>query len=272
LLPANAEQEALMALLDFAVEVARAAGAVALRYFESDLQIETKADHTPVTQADREAEALIRERISARYPQDRFLGEELGGTASEGNVWIIDPIDGTKNFIRGLPFFAVQLALHRDGVPVLGVSYAPVLDELLAAERGKGATCNGTPIRVSPIKNLGAAFVLHGGLDVFDKHGYVAGLVELGRQAMSIRGHGDFYGYHLLARGKVDVMLEAGIAPWDIAALRVIVTEAGGRFTDLGGGTPELPANSLATNGLLHDQVVAIMASAAATSTSPARH
>jgi histidinol-phosphatase len=258
-----------MALLDFAVEVARAAGAVALRYFESDLQVETKADHTPVTRADREAEALIRERVSARYPQHRFLGEELGGAASEGDVWIIDPIDGTKNFVRGLPFFAVQLALHRDGVPVLGVSYAPVLDELLAAERGRGATCNGTPIHVSRVATLEGAFVLHGGLDVFDKEGRLGGLVDLGRRAMSIRGHGDFYGYHLLARGKVDVMLEAGIAPWDIAALRVIVTEAGGRFTDLSGGTPELPANSLATNGLVHDQVVAVMAGAAPTSTSP---
>jgi histidinol-phosphatase len=259
-----------MALLDFAVEVARAAGAVALRYFESDLQIETKADHTPVTQADREAEALIRQRIAARYPQHRFLGEEMGGSASDGDVWIIDPIDGTKNFIRGLPFFAVQLALHHDGVPVLGVSYAPVLNELLAAERGKGATCNGTPIRVSQISNLDQAFVVHGGLDVFDKQGSTGGLIDLGRRAMSIRGHGDFYGYHLLARGKVDVMLEAGIAPWDIAALRVIVAEAGGRFTDLAGHTPELPANSLATNGFLHDQVVAIMAGAAPTSTSPA--
>ena len=258
-----------MAMLDLAVAAARAAGAVAMRYFESDLQVDTKPDRTPVTQADREAEAVIRRMISAHCPDHRFLGEEMGGQASAGHVWIIDPIDGTKNFIRGLPFFAVQLALHHDGVPVLGVSYAPVLDELLAAERGQGATCNGAPVHVSRVDDLAAAFVSHGGLDVFDQQGRGPALVDLSRRVMSIRGHGDFYGYHLLARGKVDVMLEAAISPWDIAALRVIVTEAGGRFTDLDGGSPELPASSLATNGLLHAGIVALLAGGSPTSTSP---
>ena len=254
-----------MSLLALAVEAARAAGAVAMRYFESDLPIDTKPDRTPVTRADREAEALIRQMITAQHPDHRFLGEEMGGQAAAGTVWIIDPIDGTKNFIRGLPFFAVQLALHHDGVPVLGVSFAPVLDELLAAERGLGATCNGVPIRVSRISRLEESFVSHGGLDVFDTQGRTAALLELGRRVTSIRGHGDFYGYHLLARGKVDAMLEAGISPWDIAALRVIVTEAGGSFTDLAGDSPELPANSLATNGLLHDAIARIMAGPAVT-------
>lgn len=256
-----------MAMLGLAVEVARAAGAVAMRYFQTELTIDTKADRTPVTQADREAEALIRRSIAARYPQHRFLGEEMGGQAAEGDVWIIDPIDGTKNFIRGLPFFAVQLALHHDGVPVIGVSYAPALDELLVAERGHGATFNGDPIHVSSIGKLEESFVSHGGLDVFEKQGCAPGLIDLSRRVTSIRGHGDFYGYHLLARGKVDMMLEASIAPWDIAALRVIVTEAGGRFTDLAGNTPELPASSLATNGLLHAAVVAIMAGGTSTPT-----
>jgi histidinol-phosphatase len=256
-------------MLALAIDAARAAGAVAMRYFESGLQVDTKPDRTPVTQADREAEALIRARIAACYPDHRFLGEELGGQAADGFVWIIDPIDGTKNFIRGLPFFAVQLALHQHGEPVLGVSYAPALDELLAAERGKGATCNGSPIHVSAVNRLTDAFVAHGGLDVFDKHGYAPGLSELGRRSMSIRGYGDFYGYHLLARGKVDVMLEAGIAAWDIAALRVIVTEAGGRFTDLSGQAPELPANSLATNGVLHDEIVALMAASVGATATP---
>ncbi len=260
-----------MSMLALAIEAARAAGALAMRYFDSDLQVDTKPDRTPVTQADREAEALIRQMIAAQYPDHRYLGEEMGGQAAAGNVWIIDPIDGTKNFIRGLPFFAVQLALHHDGVPVLGVSYAPVLDELLAAERGRGAACNGSTIRVSRIDRLEEAFVSHGGLDVFDKQGRAAALVELGRRVTSIRGHGDFYGYHLLARGKVDAMLEASIAPWDIAALRVIVTEAGGRFTDLDGASPELLASSLATNGLLHGEITALLAALASTPGSPAR-
>ena len=260
-----------MSFLALAIEAARAAGAVAMRYFNSELQIDTKPDRTPVTQADREAEALIRQMIAAQHPDHRFLGEEMGGQAAAGNVWIIDPIDGTKNFIRGLPVFAVQLALHHDGIPVLGVSFAPVLDELLAAERGLGATCNGVPIRVSRISRLEESFVSHGGIDVFDTQGRTAALVELGRRVTSIRGHGDFYGYHLLARGKVDAMLEASIAPWDVAALRVIVTEAGGRFTDLDGASSELLASSLATNGLLHDEIAALLAGASATPVSPAR-
>jgi histidinol-phosphatase len=259
-----------MGILGLAIDAARAAGAVAMRYFESGIRVDTKPDRTPVTQADREAEVLIRRMIGERYPAHRFLGEELGGAAGDGDVWIIDPIDGTKNFIRGLPFFAVQLALHHDGEPVLGVSYAPALDELLAAERGRGATYNGVPVHVSAIARLEDAFVSHGGLDVFEKEGLATSLIDLGRRVMSIRGHGDFYGYHLLARGKIDAMLEAGIAPWDIAALRVIVTEAGGRFTDLAGNAPELPANSLATNGLLHSAIVGIMAGPAATPGLPA--
>lgn len=247
-------------MLELAIEAVRAAGAVAMRYFEQGVPVETKPDRTPVTRADREAEALIREMIAARFPGHRFLGEELGGDRSmAGNVWIIDPIDGTKNFVRGLPFFATQLALYVDGAPMLGVSYAPALDELLAAERGRGATFNGSESRVSRITNVTDAFVLHGGLDVFDQQHALVGLVELGRTAMSIRGHGDFYGYHLLARGKVDVMVEASIAPWDVAALRVIVTEAGGRFTTMAGDDQTLLSNSLATNGLLHDEVVAML-------------
>lgn len=247
-------------MLELAIEVARAAGAVALRYFESGVKVDTKPDRTPVTQADREAEALIRERISARFPSHRFLGEELGGSAGEGDVWIIDPIDGTKNFIRGLPFFAIQLALHRDGEPTIGVSYAPALGELLAAERGRGVTFNGSAIHVSQIAQLGDAFVSHGGLDQFEKHGRLPALIELGRRAMSIRGHGDFYGYHLLARGKVDAMLEASVSPWDVAAARVIVTEAGGCFTNLDGQVPELLSSSLATNGPLHQDILTLLA------------
>lgn len=247
-------------MLELAIETARAAGAVAMRYFASGVRVETKPDRTPVTQADREAEALIRERIGDRFPTHRFLGEELGGAAGDGDVWIIDPIDGTKNFVRGLPFFAVQLALHRDGVPTIGVSYAPALDELLAAERGKGATCNGSPIHVSAVANLSDAFIAHGGVDTFEAHGRLPALLALGRQATSVRGYGDFYGYHLLARGKLDAMLEATISPWDVAAVRVIVTEAGGRFTDLDGGEPELLRSSLATNGPVHEEIQQITA------------
>ncbi len=244
-------------MLQLALEAAQEAAAIAMRYFQSGVRVETKPDRSPVTRADREAEAAIRARISAAQPAHRFYGEEFGAIASlEGPVWFIDPIDGTKNYIRGLPFFAVQLALYVDGVPEVAVSCAPVLNELVAARRGKGATLNGSPLRVSAVADLGAAFVAHGGIDVFENTGRLSGLRQIAAKAMSARGYGDFYGYHLLAAGKVDAMIEAEVSPWDVAALRLIVEEAGGRLTSITGETTALHKNTLATNGLLHDALL----------------
>mgnify|MGYP002402724671 CR=1 FL=1 len=229
-----------------------------MRYFRRDLRIETKPDNTPVTQADREAEALIRDFVSRRFPDHRFLGEEFGGSSPEmGYVWVIDPIDGTKNFIRGLPFFATQLALLHDGQVIVGVSYAPALDELMAAAHGLGATLNGRSVHVSGVARIEDAFLLHGGLDVFDQEGRLPALVALARRATSIRGHGDFYGYHLVAQGRVDAMLEASIHSWDVAACKLIVEEAGGCFTGLDGVEQGLPPDSIASNGVLHRDLVA---------------
>ncbi len=230
-----------------------------MRYFRRDLRIDTKPDRTPVTQADREAESLIRDLIARRFPAHRFLGEEMGGEAAdEGYVWVIDPIDGTKNFIRGLPYFATQLALVWDGRVIVGVSYAPALDELIAAARGMGSTLNGRPIRVSRISRIEDSFVLHGGLDVFEQEGALQNLLHVAGRATSIRGYGDFYGYHLVAQGRVDAMIEASIHPWDIAACKLIVEEAAGRFSGFDGDDARLPANSIASNGALHEELVGI--------------
>jgi histidinol-phosphatase len=240
-------------LLDLAMRVARLAGDLAMTYFRTDVTVDTKADQTPVTIADREAEALIRREIAAMHPDHRFLGEEMGSNVGDAAfVWVIDPIDGTKNFIRGLPFFATQLALMEYGRVLVGVSYAPALGELMAARHGQGATLNGVPVRVSTVDTLAQSFVLHGGLDCFVDTGCIPALSELSRQVMSMRGHGDFYGYHLVAQGKVDAMIEASIHPWDIAACKLIVEEAGGRFSGFDGDAASLPPNSIASNGRIH--------------------
>jgi histidinol-phosphatase len=244
-------------LLTLASDVARRAGDLAMAYFRTGLAVETKSDQTPVTAADREAEALIRKEIAAVYPDHRFLGEEMGGSTGEAEyLWVIDPIDGTKNFIRGLPFFATQLALLEHGRVLVGVSYAPALGELMAAKRGHGTTLNGEPVCVSAIGDLEQAFVLHGGLDCFVRAGSLHALSTLSTQVMSMRGHGDFYGYHLVAQGRVDAMIEASIHPWDIAACKLIVEEAGGNFTGFDGDATSLPPNSIASNGKIHGSLL----------------
>lgn len=228
-----------------------------MRHFRHDLKVDTKPDRTPVTQADREAEAVIREVISRQFPDHGFLGEELGGGATdEGYVWVIDPIDGTKNYVRGLPYFATQLALLCEGRVIAGVSYAPALDELMAAARGMGATLNGRPVRVSHVASLEDSFILHGGIDVFEQERKLQGLLRVASRATSIRGYGDFYGYHLVAQGRADAMIEASIHPWDIAACKLIVEEAGGRFSGFDGDDERLPANSIASNGALHEALL----------------
>ncbi len=267
---ASGVTEDLDTLLTVAIDAARQAGDLALRYQQTGVRVETKPDRTPVTQADTEAEQLIRQLISSRFPAHRFLGEEMGGgDSNHGYVWVIDPIDGTKNFIRGLPYFGTQLALLHDSQLLVGVSYAPALRELMAAASGRGATLNGTPVHVSRIQSLEDAFVVHGGLDQFVHHGVLDALVAVGNHAMSVRGHGDFYGYHLVAQGKVDAMIEASIHPWDIAACKIIVHEAGGRFTGFDGSATGLPPNSVASNGIIHDDLLRLFHSGHPAATAP---
>jgi histidinol-phosphatase len=240
-----------------ALEAARAADAVIAPLFRSNLAVEIKSDRSPVTEADRRAEAAIHAVLSRHFPDYGFYGEETGQHAMQAeNVWLVDPLDGTKSFVRDTPFFSTQIALLRRGELVLGVSSACAYGELAWAEQGGGAWLNGQPIRVSTQATADAAILSTGNLKTLAGMPQWGNLGRLVQQVNRVRGYGDFVHYHLLARGALDVVIESDVNILDIAALSVIVTEAGGKFTDLAGRQVGLGTTSvLATNGLLHDVV-----------------
>jgi histidinol-phosphatase len=236
-----------------AVAAARAAGEVALRYYRTGFDVTLKADATPVTQADRGAEQVIREVLGRAFPECGFLGEELGAVGDQQRRWVIDPIDGTKNFIRRLPVWATLIGLEEHGEVTVGVIHNPVTGELLAARRGGGAWSNGERLRVSEIAELGEATLLHAGLKLLREAGYWEGFVRLIDATDRQRGFGDYLGYTLVAEGKAEIYVETDLKPWDLAPCKVIVEEAGGRFTDLAGVPTIHHGTALATNGRLHD-------------------
>ena len=248
--------------LDIALEAVRAAEGIVMTAFGTVQGLRFKEDASPVTLADEQAERTMREAVLAAFPEDAVFGEEGGrsGTGASGYNWVIDPIDGTMNFIRGIPLFGIELAALREGKPWLGVSSAPALQELLWAEAGAGAYCNGEPIRVSAEDRLEKSVVSFGGVKQFKKRGLLSGFLSLVERARWARGIGDAWSYHLLAAGKIDVMVEAETQLWDIAALTAIVEQAGGKVTDIE-GQPIGPESKsiLATNGKLHDQTLGLI-------------
>ena len=245
--------------LEVALEAAKNAEEIITAYYTGDtMKVEMKADETPVTLADRGAEKAIRETIKQAFPDHGFLGEEYG--IEEGDspyVWIIDPIDATKNYIRKIPIFGTQIALMKGEELILGVSNAPLLNELLYAEAGGGAFLNGEPITVSSVTHPEDAMVCHGGLKWFIEKGTFPGIYNLINDAARTRGFGDFYMYHLAASARADAVVEAAISIWDIAAITVIVREAGGKVTDIQGQPITKETTSLiATNRVLHNTVL----------------
>ncbi|HBH03304.1 MAG: hypothetical protein A2W08_07890 [Candidatus Rokubacteria bacterium RBG_16_73_20] len=245
--------------LEAAVEAARAAGRIALGHYRGRFDVSLKADATPVTQADREAEEAIVEILSRAFPDYGILGEELGGRGAQDVRWIIDPIDGTKNFVRGIPVWATLIALEERGEVTVGVVHNPVSGELYTARRGAGAFLDGTRLAVSDVGALDRAFLVHAGLTILRKAGYWEGFMRLVEATDRQRGFGDYWGYGLLAEGRADVYLEADLKPWDLAACKLLVEEAGGRFTDLDGRPTIYSGTALATNGRLHDAVLALL-------------
>jgi histidinol-phosphatase len=248
--------------LEAALAAARAAAAVIQRLYRRNLAVQLKADRSPVTEADVESERAIRAVLSQAFPHYGFYGEETGQHAMEAeNVWLVDPIDGTKSFVRDTPFFSTQIALRRAGRLVLGVSSAPVYGELAWAEEGGGAFLDGQRIHVSTVGAIGDAVLSTGNLKTLAAS--PAGWARYGRlagQVNRLRGYGDFLHYHLLARGALDVVIESDVNILDIAALSVIVREAGGVFTDLAGAAPTLTTTTvLATNAALHAPLLAAM-------------
>jgi histidinol-phosphatase len=243
--------------LAFANEVADEAAQIALSYFGSDLRVRLKPDRTPVTEADEAIEAMIRERVAARFPGDAVLGEEGGGDGGGSRRWIVDPIDGTKNFADGVQVWATLLALEVDGDLALGLVSAPALGERYEAVRGRGARLNGSPIRVSRADRISRALVCYADIQDWIDDPSAPALLEIVRGARRDRGFGDFWGHCLVARGAADVMFEVSLAAWDYAACQVVVEEAGGKVTAFD-GTPVRDGGSvLTTNGLLHDGLVA---------------
>jgi len=243
--------------LTAALDAARTAGDISRSYYRGNFSVRTKADRTPVTQADVECEEAIRKIILTRFPQHGFYGEETGQThAGAEFLWLVDPIDGTKGFVRQYPFFSTQIALMRNGQLILGVSNGVMFDELAWAEKGRGAWLNGEPLRVSDVTDISRAAVSTGNLKTLAGGNGWGAFGDLVTSVDRIRGYGDFYQYHLLAAGKIEAVIESDVNILDIAALSVIVAEAGGMFTDLNGIEPNLETTSvLAANGHLHAEI-----------------
>lgn len=249
--------------LDFARDIAELGGRIAIGHFQRDPQRKQKPDGTWVTEADWAVEAQIRIRIARTFPDHNVLGEEEGLTAAGGGepkpdapTWVIDPIDGTHNYMLGIPIWATLVALRVDDENVVGVAHAPALGETYDAARGLGARCNGDPIHVDPIDELSNAHVLFGAENGFIGAGLGDFFNELVDSSWRARGFGDFWGHVLVARGAAHVMVEPELSTWDVAALEPIINEAGGRLTHLDGSPWRDHGSCLTTNGALHDEVV----------------
>jgi histidinol-phosphatase len=251
------------AFLSTALEAAAAAADVIRRYYQRNLTITIKVDKSPVTEADVEAEKVIRGIVTQRFPNHGFYGEETGASDIDAEyVWIVDPIDGTKAFIREYPMFSTQIALMHNGRLIVGASSAPVYGELAYGEIGVGAWLNDAPIAVSRIEALEQAALSTGNLKTIAAGPHWPALGRMIGRLSRIRGYGDFLHYHLLASGRIDAVIESDVNILDVAACAVIVEAAGGRFTDLDGQSMTLDSTSvLATNGVLHPAVLAALGS-----------
>jgi histidinol-phosphatase len=243
--------------LALALELADAADALTLSRFQAlDLRVETKPDTSPVSDADLAAEALIRERLAVARPGDAVLGEEQGDIGSGSRRWILDPIDGTKNYIRGAPVWGTLLALEIDGEVAVGVVSAPALQRRWWASRGAGAYADGRRIHVSGVSSLDDAFFAYSSLTGWKEQGRLDGFLDVACTAWRNRAFGDFWSHCMVAEGAVDASAEPEVSLWDIAPLKVIVEEAGGTFSDLGGNGTCRSGSIVCTNGALHDEVL----------------
>ena len=235
------------------------------RFAAADLVVETKPDLTPVTDADRAVEDGVRRALGTQRPADAVVGEEYGASGDSSRRWIVDPIDGTKNFVRGVPAWATLLALEVDGTVVLGVVSAPSLGRRWWAARGDGAWTGGSlpqrrACRVSRVSSLTDAFLSYASLSGWQQHDLLPQFLDLTRRVWRTRAFGDFWSHVLVAEGSVDLSCEPEVSLWDLAALQPIVEEAGGRFSDLAGVDRPDGGSVVCTNGLLHDEVLGLFA------------
>jgi len=273
--------------LRLALELADAADAITMKHFQSaTLAVRTKTDKTPVSEADEAVEQMIRERLGGERPGDGIIGEEFGTSGDAARRWIVDPIDGTKNYVRGIPVFATLIGVEENGRLIAGVVSAPALSRRWWAAAGEGAFCRsvipseveGSPavhetgaaaggsldfarddtrqIHVSRIDNIADAHLTYDSLTDFDQHGGAVPFIALARRCVRTRGFGDFWAHMLVAEGAVEIAIEPAVAAWDMAAVQLIVEEAGGRFSDMRGNARFDGGSALSTNGLVHDAVL----------------
>lgn len=254
------DKAAIREFLEFALDATWQAGQITLGYFQTGVTSERKADDSPVTAADRQAEKKLRQLIQARWPDHGLIGEEYGNIEGDSRfTWTIDPIDGTKSFITGVPLYSTLLALLDGERPLVGVVHFPALNETIYASRGGGCYWNGRRAKVSDVDDLAEATLLTSGLDHYRDPSRIDAWRRLTSATYMQRTWGDAYGYGLVATGRADVMVDPGMSLWDCGPLQVIMEEAGGTFTDWRGNATVHGGESIGTNGLLLEQVMALI-------------
>ncbi len=248
--------------LQVALEAVFQAGRSTLAHFQVGTTVEWKADASPVTVADKQAEQIIRDILTKEFPAEAILGEEHGLSGSGTRRWIIDPIDGTKSFICGVPLYATLLSYEVKDEPVLGICYFPALDEMLYAEKGGGAWFNGRPATVSKKQTLSGSVVCCGGHRNLIRYGRSDGLEAIAMKTVATRTWSDAYGHALVATGRVEAMIDPIVSHWDVSSMALIVAEAGGRVTNFEGENPLTPVfpggevEFISSNGLVHEEVL----------------
>ena len=247
-------------LLDFAIKTVKRSNAITLKYYDKKLTHKVKDNLTPVTIADLKSEKFIIGRIEEKYPKHSILAEEQGGTVNEAEFkWIIDPVDGTKNFMRKYPYWGTLLALEYGGEVVLGVISMPTIKEFIYASKRNGCYYNGKRSKVSKIKTIKESYLIHGGLDYFLTEPYKNNFLNLVGQTYYNRGFGDCHGHSFVINGRAEMMIDPHVAPYDVAPIKICVEESGGRFTDLSGYETIYGGNALVTNGKIHDAVLKVL-------------
>ena len=247
-------------LHDFAVRIAKEAGALTLQHFGRIVEHEAKGDGSPVTVADRAAERLLRDAISERFPDHAVLGEEFGETEGEARVrWILDPIDATRSFMRGVPLYGVLIGIEVEGDCVVGVTHFPPLAETVSAGRGIGCRWNDEPCSVSPVRTIEDSVINTTDVERILSRPEGAGWRTLQQRAAFSRTWGDCYGHALVATGRIEAMVDPVMAPWDAGPFLTIATEAGGRFTTLSGESTIHGGSGISTNGWIHDEVLRVL-------------
>lgn len=245
-----------------AMEAAHRAGRHAMRYFDAGVNVEWKKNETPVTVADREAEAILKEDLLEEFPEDGFLGEESGETpGTSGFRWIVDPIDGTRSFVRGIPIWATIVGLEYKDEQISGICFIPPMNQMYRALRGDGAYRDDRPLKVSTVDKLEEAQVFYSGINWFIKGPCRDSFLELVSRTQRQRGFGDFYGFMLVAQGSGELMVDYGVSAWDVAGIKPIVEEAGGVFTDWDNKPTIHRPDVLVSNGKLHQVALDLLRS-----------